>query len=289
LTADIVGGGALERRRLRPPAPAGVFAPPAPLPSGAMPSTESRGSEYLWNVTQKLQQAESTQHAAIAKAGAMIADAYQHDRLIHVYGGGGHTVMMVCEMFFRAGGLANVNPVYGHDISPLCQAMKYIEIERTTGYGACLIRYYDLRKDDLLIVFHNIGFNPTTIDAAEEAKKRGAKIIAVSSSDWQNKLPKDHHIRHPSGKHLFEYADLCIDDANPYGDADYYVDGFDVPIAPTSTIVDAYIAHRMVIEAVAEMKRRGLEPPIFRSANLPGGDEFNAKLLERYRNRVKDL
>ena len=67
------------------------------------------------------------------------------------------------------------------------------------------------------------------------------------------------------------------------------VEGYDVAVAPTSTIVDAYIAHRMVIEAVAEMKRRGLEPPIFRSANLPGGDEFNAKLIERYRNRVKDL
>ena len=40
---------------------------------------------------------------------------------------------------------------------------------------------------------------------------------------------------------------------------------------------------------VAEMEKRGLEPPIFRSANLPGGDEFNAKLIERYRNRVKDL
>jgi uncharacterized phosphosugar-binding protein len=244
---------------------------------------------YLQNVQGKLERVESSQADAIKKAGAMIADAYQADRLIHVYGGGGHTVMMVCEMFFRAGGLANVNPVFGHDISPLCQALKYLEIERTTGYGACLIRYYDLKKDDLLIVFHNIGYNPTTIDAAEEAKKRGAKIIAVSSTDWQKKLPKDHHIRHPNGKHLFEYADLKIDDANPFGDADFYVQGYDVALAPTSTIVDAYIAHRMVIEAVAEMKKRGLEPPIFRSANLPGGDEFNAKLLERYRNRVKDL
>ena len=62
-----------------------------------------------------------------------------------------------------------------------------------------------------------------------------------------------------------------------------------MPIAPTSTMVDAYVAHRMVIEAVAEMKRRGLEPPIFRSANLPGGDEFNARLLARYKPRVKDL
>jgi uncharacterized phosphosugar-binding protein len=244
---------------------------------------------YLQNVQSKLNAVESSQADAIKKAGAMMADAYQADRLIHVYGGGGHTVMMVCEMFFRAGGLANVNPIFGHDISPLCQALKYLEIERTTGYGACLIRYYDLKKDDLLIIFHNIGYNPTTIDAAEEAKKRGAKIIAVSSTDWQKKLPRDHHIRHPNGKHLFEYADLKIDDANPFGDADFYVEGYDVAIAPTSTIVDAYIAHRMVIEAVAEMKHRGLEPPIFRSANLPGGDDFNAKLLDRYKSRVKDL
>ena len=244
---------------------------------------------YLRNVESKLEAVEKSQADAIKKAGAMIADAYAADRLIHVYGGGGHTVMMVCEMFFRAGGLANINPIFGHDISPLCQALKYLEIERSQGYGACLIRYYDLKKDDLLIIFHNIGFNPTTIDAAEEAKNRGAKIIAVSSSDWAKKLPKDHHIRHPNGKHLFDYADLRIDDANPFGDADYYVEGYDVPVAPTSTIVDAYIAQRMIIEAVTEMKKRGLEPPIFRSANLPGGDAFNGKMLERYKMRVKDL
>jgi uncharacterized phosphosugar-binding protein len=254
-----------------------------------MSTPEQRGTAYLKNVESKLQRIEQAQAKNIARAGAMIADAYEQDRLVHIYGGGGHTVMMVCEMFFRAGGLANVNPIFGHDISPLCQALKYLEIERTSGYGACLIRYYQVARDDLLIIFHNIGYNPTTIDAADEAKKRGAKIIAISSSDWQQKLPKDHHIRHPNGRHLFDYADLKIDDQNPFGDADYYVEGFDVPIAPTSTIVDAFIAHRMIIEAVAEMKRRGLEPPIFRSANLPGGDEFNAKLLEKYRPRVKDL
>jgi uncharacterized phosphosugar-binding protein len=251
--------------------------------------TRSRGQAYLENVKSKLDAVEASQAENFKKAGRMIADAYAEDRLVHVYGGGGHTVMMVCEMFFRAGGLANVNPIFGHDISPLCQALKYLEIERTTGYGACLIRYYDVKEGDLLIVFHNIGMNPTTIDAAEEAKKRGAKIIAISSNDWRQKLPLDHHIRHPNKKHLFEYADLAIDDLNPFGDADYRVEGFPVPIAPTSTIVDAFVAHRLVIEAVAAMVERGLEPPIFRSANLPGGDEYNAKLLERYKGRVKDL
>ena len=252
-------------------------------------NSEKSGQAYLTNVTKKLANVEAHQAAALRQAGMMIADAYQQDRLVHVYGGGGHTVMMVCEMFFRAGGLANVNPIFGHDISPLCQALKYLEIERSTGYGACLIRYYNLAKDDLLIIFHNIGYNPATIDAAAEAKLRGAKIIAVSSRHWRDNLPLDHHIRHPNKKHLFEYADLCIDDENPFGDADFKLPGFDTPMAPTSTMVDAYLAHRMVMEAVAEMLRRGLEPPIFRSANLPGGDEYNAALLERYRNRVKDL
>ena len=247
------------------------------------------GKAYLANVQEKLANVELRQAGNLRKAGAMMADAYQQDRLIHVYGGGGHTVMMVFEMFFRAGGLANINPILGHDISPVCQALKYLEVERTPGYANGLIRYYEVGAGDLLIIFHNIGMNPTTIDAADEAKRRGAKIIAISSSDWRKKLPLDHHIRHPNKKHLFEYADLCIDDENPFGDADALVPGFDVPVGPTSTMIDAYIAHRMVMESVAEMVRRGLAPPIFRSANLPGGDEYNAALLKRYKPRVKDL
>ena len=252
-------------------------------------AAKSMGKAYLENVEKKLEAVEAKQAANLRKAGAMIADAYAEDRLVHVYGGGGHTVMMVFEMFFRAGGLANVNPILGHDISPVCQALKYLEVERTPGYANCLIRYYEVGRGDLVIIFHNIGMNPTTIDAAEEAKKRGAKIIAISSSDWRKKLPLDHHIRHPNKNHLFEYADLCIDDENPFGDADFMVPGFNVPVAPTSTIVDAYLAHRMIMEAVAEMVKRGLEPPIFRSANLPGGDEYNARLLKKYKPRVKDL
>lgn len=251
--------------------------------------TRERGQAYLANVQAKVKAVEASQADNFRKAGLMIAENYAEDRLLHVYAGGGHTCLMICEMFFRAGGLANVNPIMGHDISPFCQALKYLEVERTTGYGNCLIRYYGVSEGDLLIIFHNIGMNPTTIDAADEAKKRGAKIIAVSSSDWREKLPQDHHIRHPNKKHLFDYADLCIDDCNPYGDADFLIDGYDVPVGPTSTQVDAYIAHRMVIEAVAAMVEKGQEPPIFRSANLPGGDEFNARLIERYSPRVKDL
>ncbi|MDR0871288.1 MAG: sugar isomerase domain-containing protein, partial [Planctomycetaceae bacterium] len=151
------------------------------------------------------------------------------------------------------------------------------------------VKYFDLQKDDLLIIFHNIGINAATIDAAMEAKDAGAKIIAVSSSYWQNEMPPEHFIRHPSGKNLFDIADVCIDDYNRVGDCTVNIPGFDTPIAPNSNVVDFYIAHRLEIEAVKQCVARNIEPPIWRSANAPGGDAFNKKYVEKYKPRVKML
>ena len=151
------------------------------------------------------------------------------------------------------------------------------------------MKYAALKEGDLLIIFHNIGINPATIDAAMEAKKAGAKIIAVSSSHWQNEMPADHFIRHPSGKNLFDFADVCIDDDNPVGDAVVNIPGCDVPIAPISNVVDFYIAHLLEIETVSQCVQRGITPPLWTSANTPGGDEKNAQLLKKYVPRVKML
>lgn len=231
----------------------------------------------------------ATQSENIRAAATLMFEAIQNDRLISVYGGGGHTTLPVGEMFFRAGGLANINPIMEPALSVFNQALKYLELERTVNFGAAILRYYDLKKDDVLIIFHNIGMNPATIDAAMEAKNRGVKIIAVSSSYWQNEMPKDHFIRHPNQTNLFDYADVCIDDFNPVGDASVIVAGCDTPIAPISNVVDFYIAHLLEIETVAMCVDAGIAPPVWTSANTPGGDEKNAAYLEKYRPRVKML
>ena len=136
---------------------------------------------------------------------------------------------------------------------------------------------------------HNIGINPATIDAAMEAKKAGAKIIAVSSSHWQNEMPAEHFIRHPNKTNLFDYADVCIDDFNPVGDAVVTVPGLETPIAPVSNIIDFYIAHLLEIATVEACIEKGITPPVWSSANTPGGDEKNAAYLAKYRPRVKML
>ena len=244
---------------------------------------------YLPAVVELLNKIESEQYENIKAAAELMADAVQQDKLINVYGGGGHTTLPVGEMFFRAGGLCNINPCMETGLSVFNQAQKYLALERCINYGRAIMDYYNLRKDDVLIIFHNIGINPATIDAAMEAKERGAKIIAVSSVAWQKGLPADYELRHPSKKNLNDFADVCIDDYNPLGDTAVKLDGFETPIGPISNMTDFYIVHRLEIECAKVCLSRGIEPPFWRSANVPGGDEFNQKNLEKYRGRIKML
>lgn len=244
---------------------------------------------YFQKLMENFKQVNDTQGPNILKAAELMTQAIKEDRLINVYGGGGHTTLPIGEVFFRAGGLANINPIMETGLSVFNQALKYLELERTVNYGSAIVKYYDLKKDDVLIIFHNVGINPATIDAAMEAKSNGVKIIAIASSYWQNEIPADHFIRHPSKKNLFDFADVAIDDFNPVGDATVTVDGFDTPLAPVSNIIDFYIAHLLEIQTVAECVKQGITPPVWTSANTPGGDEKNKAYLDKYKPRVKML
>ena len=236
-----------------------------------------------------LKEVRENQAGNIDKATDLMVGAIERDELIHVYGGGGHTTMVMGEMFFRAGGLANINPIMETGLSVFNQALKYLELERTVNYGSSIMKYYQLQKGEVLIIFHNIGINPATIDAAMEAKEQGAKIISVSSSYWQKEMPEDHFIRHPNKMNLFDLSDVCIDDYNPVGDALLKIDGLDTPFAPVSNIVDFYIAHWLEIDTIRKCVERGITPPVWSSANTPGGDPINAKYVEKYRPRFKCL
>lgn len=244
---------------------------------------------YLALIHETLEKIESEQYDNICKAAELMANAIKDDKLINIYGGGGHTTLPVGEIFFRAGGFCNINPIMETGLSVFNQALKYLELERCENYGRAIIKYYDLQRDDVLIIVHNIGINPATIDAALEARENGVKIIAISSIQWQEGIPLDSSIRHSSKKNLFDLADVCIDDYNPVGDTVVTVPGCDIPIAPISNIADFYILHRLEIETVRLCVEAGIEPPLWRSANVPGGDEFNAKNIEKYRPRVKML
>ena len=223
---------------------------------------------YIDKAIANIREVAEKQEANIKAAAKLMADAIADDKLINVYAGGGHTTLAMGEMFFRAGGLANINPLMETALSVFNQALKYLELERTVNFGASIVKYYGIKEGDVVLFFHNIGINPATIDAA---------------------MPKDHFIRHPNGKNLFDYADVCIDDYNPVGDAVVNVPGMTTPIGPVSNVVDFTIAHLLEIETCRQCVERGIVPPVWNSANAPGGDEKNAVYLAKYKPLVKCL
>jgi uncharacterized phosphosugar-binding protein len=44
-----------------------------------------------------------------------------------------------------------------------------------------------------------------------------------------------------------------------------------------------------MLEAIAELARRGIDPPVWRSSNSIGGDEANVAIHERYHTRIPNL
>lgn len=232
---------------------------------------------------------ETEQGDALDRAAAEMTRAIREDRLIYLFGGGGHTCLVMQELFWRAGGLANLCPMIDFAIHPATPAYLYLGHERMHGVGDHLVDYYGVGEGDVILIFHSYGFNAPTIDCALEAKKRGATVIGISSSDWHKSIPQDFPIRHNSGLNLFDIADICIDDYVPFGDTIITVDGLDRPITGISSIVDFYIAHRLEIECVKRCVAEGITPPVWSSANIEGGDAANAELRRRYNGRVKAL
>ena len=94
---------------------------------------------YIDKAIANIKEVAEKQEANIKAAAKLMADAIADDKLINVYAGGGHTTLAMGEMFFRAGGLANINPLMETALSVFNQALKYLELERTVNFGASII------------------------------------------------------------------------------------------------------------------------------------------------------
>ncbi|MGL1892882.1 MAG: sugar isomerase domain-containing protein [Spirochaetaceae bacterium] len=248
-----------------------------------------RDKRFLNKFNELAEQFDVEMNKQMDAAVSLMVKAIKEDRLIYIFGGGGHTCLVMQELFWRAGGLANLCPMIDFAIHPVTPAYMYLAHERMHGVGNALVDYYGVGEDDLVIIFHSYGFNAPTIDCALRAKEVGAQVVGVSSSEWHRTIPADFPIRHDSGKNLFDVADICLDDFVPFGDTVLTTEGFDLPFTGISSIIDFYIAHRLESECIKQCVVDGIKPPVWCSANVPGGDEKNADLRKKYNPRIKFL
>ncbi|QRM29985.1 sugar isomerase domain-containing protein [Microvirga sp. VF16] len=259
------------------------------MPTGKPIDADALCAGYLASATGLMQRILTEERAATEDAARRLADQIAADRLIHIFGPGGHSNLAAQEVFFRAGGLMHVSAILDEGTLLSNGALRSMAIERTPGYGKVVIANQRLGSGDLLILVNAYGINAALIDAALEAKSRGVFLIGVSSREHASNTSPDHPARHPTRRNLHDLVDIAIDTKVPIGDAVVRVPGMSQDIAAISTFANAFALNCLVIRTVAALVERGIEPPVWRSGNAPGGDEANARFVANFHNRVKAL
>lgn len=251
--------------------------------------SESGGKRYLSEVTSLMQRILAEESGAVDAAAELLAAQIRADRLVHVYGPGGHSNLAAQEVFFRAGGLMHLSAILDEGTLLSSGALRSMAMERTPGYGRVVIEDWQLGETDVLILANAYGINAALIDAALTAKDAGVRTVGVSSRSHADQTAADHPARHPSGANLHDLVDVHLDTKVPIGDAVVRVPGVEESTGAVSTFANAFTLNWLMLSVVELLAGDETPIPMWRSGNAPGGDEANARFLARFRSRVRML
>ncbi len=240
--------------------------------------------EYYNIINKLLSEILRDEQERIEKAVLLIVDALKNDKIIHVIGAG-HSAMVAEEMFYRAGGLAPIDPILDNDITVHHGSLKSTAMEHLDGYAEILLKHHGVSQGDVVIVVSTSGVNQFPVEAAVKAREMGASTIGITSVKYSSQLEP----RNKYGKRLYEVVDAAIDNHVPRGDAVLEIEGFEMRVAPVSTILNTFIVNSIVAEVIKKLVEEGVKPPVWISAHLPGASEHNKMLYEKYKGRIKLL
>lgn len=215
---------------------------------------------------------EKNEQENIAKAAEIVATGIMNGGITQAFGSG-HSYAAAIEISGRAGGLITskviMDPAGGM-------------YEQSENVGKTLMHKVMVEPHDVFFLISNSGRNPMAIEIAEEIKSLGNKLIVVTALD----VSKNSTSRHSSGKLLYEFADVVLDNHSVFGDAALEITGLDTKVCGTSSFAATLLLQQTMYEAFKIMVDSGFTPPIYKSANIDGGPEFNMVLEDQYAHRI---
>lgn len=241
-------------------------------------STRNRFGERM---REHLAHVEEVNGAVLDQVAERMYEVIASDGLIYV-GGTGHSMALMLESFYRAGGLACVQPLYSPALLPLHGGLDSTLAEKTSGFARILVERYRPGRGDLAFVFSNSGVNAVPVELADELRRSGTPVVAVVSMT---------HLRAAvaHGPHKIDaVADYVIDTGVPYGDAAYPI-GAGGATAGLSSLTGVYVWNLLLTRLADLAGARGTWLPVFTSSNVEGGSERNAELIKHYRERIQTL
>lgn len=85
---------------------------------------------------------------------------------------------------------------------------------------------------------------------------------------------------------MYDECDIVIDTRGDLGDSCIDMEQVEQKVAPTSSVLGTFIANLLILQLSELMVHDGITPPVYQSANIDGGAEYNAKLMETYKDRI---
>jgi len=237
--------------------------------------------ESIYKILDKIKQ---TQRNNILKAADLITESLMKGGLLHTFGTG-HSEMVAEEVWSRAGGLAVVNLMTGRDLSTMSGISSFVE--RIPQYADALLASYDIRPKDAIIIISNSGINALPVEMALRTKQMGLKVIAITNLAHSKSSKARSSGRHPSGKRLFEVADIVLDNCGVPGDAVLEIEGLPVKgqrAIGTSTIAGTFIINAVVAQVIQNLIDKGVTPPVLISGNVEVTDEGRKRMLDAMMN-----
>lgn len=201
--------------------------------------------------------------------------------VIHVFGSG-HSVGLGIDIKDRLGALVPIHIMEMTDFVTKggVSVEEFMDkkniFERKPGVASKLYELYDIKPQDVFVVISNSGINGIVIDIADLAKKNGHKVVIITS--MKHTLAEEP--RHPSGKKLYEFGDIVIDNCGPHGDALLETDGVE-KVCSVSSICNNCIAQSLAARTTELLKEDGYELPV-----LNGDSEHDEALKKKYEGRA---
>lgn len=263
---------------------------PRPVLAPNPTADELSGAAFASVARQAIEGVATSQERAISAAADLLAKCVAGNGVLHAFGTG-HSEAFAMEIAGRAGGFIPTNRLSLRDAVAAAmsdagaddEAERPGELERDPAFARYI---YDLvpdpRPQDVFLIASNSGGNGSIVEFAELVKAKGHPLIAVTSMAHTTKVTS----RHPSGRRLFEVADLVLDNGAPYGDAVLPLPGGGAACG-LSSITAALLAQMIVAEALVRLVADGTTPPVYLSANIPEGDAHNNALEARYAGRLR--
>jgi uncharacterized phosphosugar-binding protein len=217
-----------------------------------------------------LQQLVETQLGNIERAAELIARAVADGHTLYAWGGP-HSSLPVQDIFWRAGGLALVNPLFTHGLS-LEVGPIYLTsfLERVEGAGREFFGQVGAEPGDAIILISTSGRNSFPIEMAMSAREAGLTVIGLTSMTYTNSVES----RHSSGKKMYEFCDVVLDNLTIPGDAVLEDKRLPQKVGPTSGWVGCFLLQALMAEVAERLAEKDVVPPIYFALNLDGEEEY---------------